>query len=358
MVDVCTGTDFADFLNGTVIPLAAYASIATSLIIALSFMAGRALANAKLTLWAKTEAFQLVISFTSIFFIFATLNLFCVIDMAEVAGIFGTTPTSSASVFQAAEDYLNDAALYSHNALTAVRYHLEGYTILSYLNAFKCDFATGSVGWGCFFGWSGENQQPFGGYGAQMAALNMFFNSAIIAHFSALNYLFILLFVYRGFVFIFLPLGIFMRAMPYMRSFGGLLISVALSFLIVYPFMLSIFYLMGDVLVDKPNYYPTVSGTSMANFIGTKERIFPDNSDAGSGMGGSMAAGVLGEGHVKKTYFPNDDNMVGAMIFAAHAFVAAVFMPTVALLAAMASVSYLARLYGEEIDLSRITQLV
>jgi hypothetical protein len=45
-------------------------------------------------------------------------------------------------------------------------------------------------------------------------------------------------------------------------------------------------------------------------------------------------------------------------MFSAYAFIAAVFFPTAALLASLASVSYMARMMGEEIDLSRITQLV
>ncbi len=358
MVDVC-GTEFTDFLNGTIMPLTAYAGIATSILIALSFMVGRALANPKLTLWSKTEALQLIISFSSVFFILITMNTFCAIDMAEVAELFGTPPTSSATVYQAAQDYLNDAALYSHNAMTTVRYHLEGYTILAYLNAFMCDFATGRVGWGCLFGYSGATQQPFGGYGAQMAALNIFFNSTIIAHFSALNFLFILLFVYKGFVFIFLPLGIFLRSMPYMRSFGALLIALTLSFLIVYPFMLAIYYLMESVLVDKPDYFPTVSGPALSNFYGDKEKVFPNNDAGGiSSLGSGLAQSTMGEGEIYDTYFPHGENMFGAIVFASYAFVAAVFMPTVALLATIASVVYIARLYGEEIDLSRITQLV
>lgn len=353
MAGVC-GTEFADFLNDAIVPLVAYASIATVFIIAITFMVGRALANAKLTLWSKTEILQLAISLTSVFFIFAALNTFCAIDVAEVASIFVNQTMPSMNIYEAAQGYLNDSALYSHNAMTVVRYHLEGYTILSYFNAFNCDFATGRIGWGCLFGWSGASQQALGGYGAQMAALNIFFNSTIIAHFSALNFLFILLFVYKGFVFVFLPLGIFIRAMPYLRSFGSLMISLTLAFMIVYPFMLAVFYIMGDVLVDKPAYEPAVAGTALSNFYGPKENVFPNNAEGDSGLAQSIA----GESFVYDTYFPHGDNIVGAIIFASNAFVAAVFMPTVALLATIASVMYIARLYGEEIDLSRITQLV
>jgi len=74
--------------------------------------------------------------------------------------------------------------------------------------------------------------------------------------------------------------------------------------------------------------------------------------------GQSAAAAVSGEDVVFDTYFPNGDNVTGAIIFAANAFIAAVFFPSVALLATIASVVYIARLYGEEINLSRITQMV
>ncbi len=363
MVGIC-GTEFSGFFDGTIVPLTAYAAIITSMLIAISFMAGRALANAKLTLWAKTEAVQIAVSIVSIFFLVAIVNTFCIIDMGEIANMFDITlPPSSGTVcstgtmdiYCAAQEYLYEAAKYSHNAMTVTRYHLEAYTIFAYMNAFKCDYETGGIGWGCFFGYSGSNQQPLGGYGVQIAALNIFFNSTIIAHFTALNFLFILLFIYRGFVFVFLPLGVFLRSMPYLRSFGSLLIALALSFLVVYPFLLSVFYLMGDVLVDRPSYTPTVAGTALDNYY--DERVFPDE-EGNAAAGASTAAAFLGEGYIHDQYFKHGENVMGAIAFAAYAFVAAVFMPTIALLGAIASVSYLARLYGEEIDLSRITRLV
>jgi hypothetical protein len=312
---------------------------------------------------------QLVISASSVVFILATINAFCAIDVSEISGLFLDEEVELASVpddtniYEAAENYLYEAAIYSHNALTVVRYHLEAYTTLSMLNAFICDLSTGRIGWGCLFGYSGDNQQPLGGYGADMAALNIFFNGAITAHFSALNFLFILQFVYKGFAFLFIPLGVFLRAVPYMRSFGGLLIAVAMSFLVVYPFLFSVLYLMRSVLLDANNDFNAMP-LSLDTY---NEKKFPDQENAGS----MIAMSSCGEGFVKCVYFSTGDctgcffqesdskeNVVGAIAFASYAFVAAVFMPTVVLIGTIASVSYIARLYGEEIDLSRITQLV
>jgi len=375
MVTVC-GAAFETFFNSTIIPLVFYASMATTILIAISFMVGRALANAKLTLWAKTEIVQLVISAGTVFFILITMQVFCTINVTEVAGIFEIpAPPQSLNVYQAAQEYLKEAALFSHNALTAVRYHLGAYTILAYLRGFMCDFDIGPIGIGCWYGWSGTNVLPIGGYGSTMAGLNLFFNGTIMAHMSALNSLFILLFVYKGFVFLFLPLGVFLRAMPYMRSFGSLLIAISLSFLLVYPLLLSIFYLMGDQLVNRGDDYRP-SGSGWGKYL--DESVFPNEEmDAGTAIlsllfGEDLINAFKGaEKAFGETYFGSDmlcssegntycvaGRPTETMGFAAHAFIAAIFFPIGALIATVASVSYLARLYGEEISLSRITQLV
>jgi len=337
-----------------VLPLLAFAAMGTMILIALSYMAGNALSNPKLTLWAKTEIVQLVISIASVSIIIFAVTAFCGIDMKEIADIFGLGGThASINVYDAAQDYMNGSIIYSHNAMKMVRYHLEGYTILSYFNAFKCDYQIGGTGsgLGCWFGYAGDTQQPFGGYGADIAALNVFFNTTLIAHFTALNFLFVLLFIYRGFVFLFLPLGVFLRALPYMRPVGSLLIALSLSFLTIYPFMLGVFYLMSPVLTDSTTGYAP-PGVNMASY---DEKIFPGSEDPAT----QLAVSTAGEGYVKDHYFGDGkENPGGAIAFAAYAFIAAVFFPTSALLAAIASVSYMARMMGEEVDLSRITQMV
>ena len=353
---------FDTFFTGTILPLVAAASVVTSIMIALAFMFGRATSNPKLIVWSKTEIMQLIISVASVSVLLMMINGFCGLNMIEIATIFAqeapATPScasgGSVSIYCAAETYLTDAAHYAHNAMTVIRYHLQGYTILSFLNAFQCDFNTGGIGWGCLFGYSGANQQPFGGYGATIAALNIFFNSTIIAFFSAMNFLFILLFVQKGFVFIFLPMGVFLRAIPYMRGFGSLLIAVSISFLTVYPLILGVLWIMSDILVDAPALTPSVGGASLSGFY--NEQIYKEKED--EAMAQSFASAFAGADYVEDQYFPNGDNVPGALMFAANAFVAAVFMPTVALLTTIASVAFLSRLYGEAIDLSRITQLI
>jgi hypothetical protein len=145
-----------------------------------------------------------------------------------------------------------------------------------------------------------------------------------------------------------------------MRPFGSLLVALAISFLLVYPFLLAVFYLMRNVLVDADKgYTPLPRGMGEYN-----EKRFEDMVNGGD----MIAMSTLGEDYVKNCYFSTNgcgmgggeskEDLPGAIGFASNAFVAAVFFPSIALLATIASVSYIARLYGDEIDLSRITQLV
>jgi hypothetical protein len=199
-----------------------------------------------------------------------------------------------------------------------------------------------------------------------MAGLNIFYSGMIMAHFTALNALMILIYTYRGFVFVFLPMSIFLRSMPYLRTFGSLLLAIVMSFLIIYPLTLAIFGMMDGVIFDRANSgLPIVPGHELSPFLNEKriaDLASPENT-VGTGVAGAFG----GDGYYYYCYFGSDScimtstdmaNPIGAMIFAAYAFIAAFFLPSAALLAAIASISFLARLYGEEIDLSRITQMV
>ncbi len=350
-LNLICGTGMTSFMTGTVLPLVAYATFITGLLIALSFMAGRALSNPKLTLWSKTELVQLFVSVATVLFIPLVVNTFCSVDMGEVGNIFGI-PGASGNIYESAQGYLSGAAAYAHNAIIVVRYHLEAYTVVSYFNALMCEGRIGGgVGLGCFFGQGSDSIQPIGGYGATIGALNVAFNSAIMSFFTSMNFLLILLFVYRGFVFLFLPLGVFMRSMPYMRPFGSLMFAMALSFLMVYPLMLAIFGLMSNALLTAPL---KAGGSAPLKASDYNEKVFPNSEQGAEVLGASFG----GADYVLNLYLGDKQDASGAIAYAATAFIAGVFFPTLAMLATLASVSYVARLYGDEIDLSRLTQLV
>ncbi len=358
MMEMCS-PEFAEFISTTVVTLSAYAAVVTSLFIAVGYMLGSVLNNPRLTVWAKTEVVQLPISIASVFFIIILVNLFCSVHVDGLAEIFSVPSASveSLNIYDAAETYLREAAMYSHNAAKVTRYHLQAYMVLSYLSVFECDMNVGGIGLGCLFGYSGTSRQPFGAYGAVMGALNIFFNSSLMAHFMALNSLFIYFYVKKGFAFLFLPLGIFLRSFPYLRRMGSLFIALAVSFMTIYPFMLSLFYVMGDVLVDRSDDYIMERG-KLYYFIDNEEDHFGWNAAAVWDVLSASLTGPYAEQMIRDNYFKEGEYPVEAMGFGANAFIAAGFMPTVALLAAIASVTYTARIFGEEIGLSRILQMV
>lgn len=355
---VCT-PDFMDFLTSTIFPIAAAAGVIAGTVIALTFMIGQFTRNPKLSVWAKTEVVQLFISFISLILLGTMFSAFCGINMQEVAEIFELEYSGPSDMFSAAENYLISAAHYSHNAVTVVRYHLKGYTVLGFMGEFECNMATGPIGWGCWFGYSGTSGQPFGGYAALTAALNTVFNSTLMSYLMSLNYLMILLYIYKGFAFFLFPVGIFLRSMPYMRGFGSTLISIAISFTLVFPFFLASFDLMGDglfksdsTLTSRDYLYDPV----LSHFL--DEDVYPENS---AGVGASIS-GAFKPDTARWIYFEKGSlpgpKTAEAIAFGGTAFVAGLFLPSLALLAAIASTVYLGRLYGEEVDLSRIMRMV
>ena len=66
----------------------AYAAMATAGLIGISYAAGNMISNPKLTLWAKTEIVQLVISLAFVSLIILAVTTFCGLDMKEIADIF------------------------------------------------------------------------------------------------------------------------------------------------------------------------------------------------------------------------------------------------------------------------------
>ncbi len=354
---VC-GTDFLNFLTSVIYPLAGYASVLTGIIIAIVFMIGEATSNPKLTVWSKTEIVQLFASIVSLLLLSSVFGFFCALDIKSVAELFGLNYPGPTTMFNAAQSYLVGAATYSHNALTVIRYHLEGYSVLAAMGLFKCTNLGSEVVIvlpflsGCGYGETGDNLSPFGGYAAMNGALTMIFNSVLMSYLMSLNYLMILLYIYKGFAFFLFPIAIFIRSMPYMRGLGSILIAVAISFTIVYPFFLAIFDIMAnDALFNRSSPHPYLSDPSLSEFL--NENVYPETSGVGLSLGGAFDEDV-----VYDRYFPNGDEAAEAIAFGGLAFITGFFLPSIALLAAIATTTYLARLFGEEIDLSRIMQMV
>jgi hypothetical protein len=361
--DVCSSIDLV--FNST-LPLAAIASMITGLIIAIGYMFGEATHNVKASLWAKTEILQLFVSIFVFLLTWAFLQSYCQFNLDSISSLFtglsaGVTASSSGTfnIFEGAVGYCNYASSYVETLISATRYHLTAYNTFQMHSLWQCEdneylsiimcifgFAFG------FGGGSGVSISPDSGHALASSAMTMVFNTLLFDMVSLLNYYFILKFILSGFVFFFLPLGIFLRSFPYMRNFGSLLMAISLSFLFVYPLILSVFYLdfvsANSVLLpainDKPPFdrvfYYSQNEARLEDMRGISNQGFDQYfyNDIFGDHGGSAETDILQ--------------------LAGNAFLVSVFLPTFALLATFGSVMYVNRLLGQEIDLNRIMQMV
>jgi len=357
-MEVCTA-DFDSFLYTQAMPVAGVSAVATLSLIVLVMMFGKATSNPKLSEWSKTEIVQLPMTIASIIMIVLVMDSFCAIDFNSVRAIFGKAPveppkpvlgfpvSTYTNVYDAAESYLFQGAKFSHQALVVARYHHEVYNILVMRSAYLCD-------WWCIFGQSGTTVQALSGYSGRLNLMGMLFNSDLAAYLSDLNSLFILTLVRSGMLVMLLPIGIFLRSMPFMRTFGSVFIAVAMSFMLVYPATLAIFSMMDGIFSSPLKNAPQNCGMDLDAYFQDESRIYNDEK------GYNLDSGVLlHDDELLRHYLPcGRDYPIETAEYAAYAFIAGVFIPTIALLSAAASVRFIARFYGEEIDLSKIVQMV
>jgi len=340
-------------------PAAGVSAFATVILIALVMMFGRATNNPKLSDWSKTEVVQLPITVASILVIMLFINAFCAIDMNSLRSLFGKPelpppphvtgyPDSQYyNVFDSAESYLVQSAGFAREAMVVARYHHSVYNIFLMRNTYRCD------GW-CLFGNSGITYQGFAGYAGRLNMMGMLFNTALTSYLSALNSLFIFLFVKNGFFLTLLPMGIMVRSLPFFRTFGSVLIAVAMSFFVIYPATLAVFSMMDGIFVSPFAGIDACGHMDLKAYFMNEANIYSRDRDIPD-----VGGGDLDDGDLARVYLPcGVDYPIQVAQYAAYSFIAAVFLPTVALLGAVASVRYLAKMYGEEIDLSRIVQMV
>lgn len=347
MAGVCEGfLGAGGLMYTTILPLAAGAAIFAFVVTLIVYYLGLLFSHPKLLTWAKTELVQLFVSLSAVIFILAGMNLFCSLDAGSVRGLFGSDATVSGNIFDEAENYLLRTTDYANYAMSTTRYYLSAYSIFVYRYSFDCTLG----GIGCLFGGSGTSYSPLANYGGRFGALNTIFNTTLLYFLTSANMLFILLFAYKGFILFFLPVAVIIRSLPYLRSLGAALMSVCLAFFIVYPLVLSVFSLASDSILFEERLsldegkFESVSGWSDFAY--------------GSILGALGTTAYTNDELLKEKFFPDGEDFFAVLSIAGKAFVVSFVLPSLALAATLATVRYFARFYGEDIDLSRISQLV
>ncbi|MBI5222948.1 hypothetical protein HY990_00850 [Candidatus Micrarchaeota archaeon] len=369
---ICSSASLG-FLSSSLYPLLAIAGTVTAIIIALAYAIGEVTSNPKMSLWSKTEIFQLIASMVCCVILLQIITVFCLLDVRSIYSLFtNTVPATSLTIYDAADHYFIDAGTWTSGLLRSARYHLGSFFVLQNFGRSTCEDMPAEIRWlFCIFGTvatssaSGGisvsvNTIPDSGYGLLSSGLFVSFNSILFALLSLLNYTFILRYLYGGFILLFLPLGMMLRSMPFMRQIGSLLIAVAISFAIIYPLVLSVFYI--DFLQPAPVRILTPCSSA----------FLYSNEDLDSKVDLSDAFDLDGTLYDDLFSTSNDQTICGTAYasgehgdqtfeiikLTANAFLIGVFIPSLSLLASAAAVSYANRFLGQEIDLSRIVQMV
>lgn len=374
-MDACSGV-----ITNDVLFLCAIASFATAVAVGIGYMVGNLISNPKVTLWAKTEIIQLFFTIAAVVVIIQLISVFCSIDISALSGMTGVSTDNTlphSNLFDSAEEYLSKTAEYTHTVLRIERYHLKAFDMLQGRSRWECADKIFGVQL-CLFGGSGPSFAPYAWTSYYAGAFHVAFQSALFSFLFTMNSWFILQYVNKGFVLFFLPLGILLRSLPFMRSVGALFITVALCFMIVYPTVLSLFYLVSDVFIGDYLWFSTDDSCSdtedcQDSSINTNTKgcysgecvINSNEAHLETLIDDPFIAMVepefydMGEdSYIGDFIFENKRDLKAALQLSAKGFLAGTFLPTFALLATIASISLVARELGEEIDLSRITQMV
>ena len=356
MAGVCNFIASTGLMYTTILPLAGMAAIFSLVTILIVYYIANMIDNPKLLTWAKTEIVQVVVSLSAVVIILAGMNLFCSIDAKSFAELVGYKNMSSQDMFNASIEYLNTTANYSHHAMALTRYYLSAYSILVYRSSFSCDISEFLGGIGCLFGSSGTGSSPLSNYSGEYGTLSMVFGSTILYFLTSVNMLFILLFTYKGLVLFFLPMAIIVRSLPYLRSFGAVLLAVCLSFYIIYPSVLVAFSIATHTFLESnkdPGHLAVVKEEKFESTSARSEFFY------GSVLGAFGKSRYTNDDWLKDDFFPGGkDDFTGVLGVIGKAFIVSFVFPSLALAITIASIHYFARFYGEDIDLSRISQMV
>lgn len=340
--------------------LSGIAAIATAAVIGLCYMFGEFFQNARMLTWAKTEIFQIFVSLVLVSAVLGLVGGFCSFKIQDIAGSFTAMPAvykdyPQDSIYSASSLYLENLMAVSHSNMRSLRFALGAYEIRTSFREMECDAH-------CWVALVSTDTSPYSGESAMIAATNNLLGTATVAYFTASFQYFTLQYIYQGLFLLFLPLAIVMRSVPFMRHFGGSLISIFLSLYILYPLL----------LVANSAVAPGLAGGSPASIYidrcgGTD--VFRYEGSAAGGMNcvavdpnGNLYREEDLHGSVSAFLLPSEIPAAPPVAEQARTsaliFVTTVFLSALDWVIIIAMVRGVSHLLGEEVDASKLGQMI
>jgi hypothetical protein len=323
------------------------------LVIALIYMIGNTLSIPQFTEWSKTEISQLFVSVLMFIIMIWFMNMMCGFGMGQFTKwVTGTTtaavnPATSENYviddymtpMEAAKGYLEWAIAQTQLTTVMIRYDMGALNVRSTLSGFE------SQGWG--MSQNGISTAKHSGDYTIIGTENMLLNLNTSFLLSLLfQYISLLFFASANGLFIILiPLGLTIRSVPMLRGLGGAMIALGLGFYVMYPFMLAVLGVSLPILYE---------GADASN-VGGKE-----------GMG-TLSQGWEAENELSKASVfeyadgepPNPKFGIGTFaVLTAQNFIRAMFLPSAGLILAAVFIRELSMIFGEELNVSKLVQMV
>jgi len=278
----------------------------SAVIAALGYMLGEATSNPRLLAWAKSEVFDIAASGVILVVALAAIVGLSTLSINEVKAFGSNTLVaagSGGSLYCDARSYLNDLGHTTYANLANVRTIIGNDEKEASKNQWKCQAF-------CLLGGTGTSISPNSGLYTEIGTLSTFMQGALLSHFAVLFMKYTLEYIYSGagLFGLFLPLGIVLRTVPFLRGIGGALIALVLAMYVLYPFML----VVDSIIIQN------VSG----------------------GYLGGIPAGAS----------PYATNPI--------VYLEAIFLPAINFLVIIALTRTLSGALGDELDVSRLSQMV
>ena len=338
-------SDFSEILPVTVVSL----MIGLGILVMVYYI-GTMLGNPRVVAWAKSELVYMVMVALVVFFIIgvidfftsqAAVNLMC---FGVYGGSAGTCTGGVDNIYATSFSYLGTVATDSMTAMHQLQYDIGVTNVRASLSSYGCKTDEAGV-WPSspfrcvmvFAGGSATSWSDYSGDYAKLSIYTMLLNTTTIALVNSIVMMLFLHYAWTTFVQFLLPAGLLIGAIPYMRKLGGVLISIAIGFLVLLPLIFSIIYFL---------WMPVYNAHPIEKDVLTlKGDLEPD---------WSHITNVLDWAWVPDTQY----DIPGFINITAALFVSAVFMTYLALALTIAGIASISKTFGGDVDLSKMMQML
>jgi hypothetical protein len=368
--DVVTQWRFSDVVINWM-PLAGAAMLASVVVIVFLYLFGVITRDQNANTFAKLELYEIFISFVIVLFIIGILGSLCSVNIGKLMVINQQAPLPQGASMgdEEANKFLNmDVFSAGEDYFEKVSADMKGWMVVNYFFAIWLDEAATITPYSRPLG-VGMVAAPLAGLAAPLKQIVYNVYVALsIAYIINYAQLYVFRFAIIAFMFIYFPIGIFLRCFTPTRRIGGTLLGVGIGFLVIVPLLTLVSHVMflssyGIINIWNRSIMDYVG--SNLSVVGSAKSILANLIDISiptiigsfvAGKFGAMLGFIIGAGGVPgwllTAAFIIPISTVGA------AFLIGFLIPAFNTIILVYSVKSLSKSLGEEIDVSSLTRLI